>query len=163
MTTADAPSPVRRTVHMADLPDLVGQRLGPSQPIVISQQKINTFAEATEDRQWLHTDPERAAEGPFGTTIAHGYLTLALNSALLWDVLEVPDAGSVVNYGLDKVRFISPVPVDAELVLEVEVTQVTAVSGGYQLAYDATISVPGAPRPSCVAQVLFRYLSPEGA
>lgn len=150
-------------MSFAELPGLVGERLGPSRPVVVTQEQIDAFAEATHDRQWLHTDPERAAQGPFGATIAHGYLTLALQTAMLWDLLEVSDVGSVVNYGLDKVRFISPVPVGSELVLDVEVTDVTPVRGGFQLAYTATLTIPDAPRPCCVAEVLFRYLSPEGA
>lgn len=147
-----------RAVRCADLPTLVGSRLGPSRPHVVTQEQVDTFAEATRDRQWLHTDPERAAAGPFGTTIAHGFLTLSLVTSMLWDVLHVPDAGSVVNYGLDKVRFVSPVPVGSELVLVAEVTDVTEVRGGHQLAITATISVPDAPRPACVAEILFRYL-----
>ncbi|AXH97966.1 MaoC family dehydratase [Ornithinimicrobium avium] len=150
-----------RTVSLEELPGLVGQRLGPSRPVRITQEQVDAFAAATHDRQWLHTDPARAARGPFGTTVAHGYLTLALQTSLLWDVLRVVGAGSVVNYGLDRVRFVSPVPVGSELVMDVEVTAVTPVTGGYQLAYTATISVPGASRPGCVADVLFRYLRPE--
>ncbi|QDO89757.1 MaoC family dehydratase [Ornithinimicrobium ciconiae] len=155
--------PGQRTVFLADLPDLVGQQLGPSRPIVVTQERIDAFAEASGDRQWLHTDLERAARGPFGGTIAHGYLTLALQTVMLWDVLEVSDADSVVNYGLNKVRFITPVPVGSELVMTVEVTDVSPVRGGHQLAYTATISLPGASRPCCVAEVLFRYLSSEGS
>lgn len=147
------------SVTLADLPSLMGQRLGPSRPVLVTQEQVMGFAEATHDRQWLHTDPARAAAGPFGTTVAHGYLTLALQTSMLWDVLEVSDADTVLNCGLDKVRFISPVPVGSELVMDVEVTDVSPVPGGHQLSYTATITVPGAARPSCVAQVLFRYLS----
>lgn len=163
MSTVGTVASGARTVRLADLPGLVGQRLGPSRPIVVTQDRVNAFAEATGDRQWLHTDPERAASGPFGTTIAHGYLTLALQTVMLWDLLEVSDAASVVNYGLNKVRFVSPVPVGSELTMDIEVTAVSAISGGHQLAFTATVTVPGAPRPCCVAEVLFRYLSPEGA
>lgn len=163
MSTVEMVASGARAVNLAELPHLVGQRLGPSRPLTITQERVNSFAEATRDRQWIHTDPERAARGPFGATVAHGYLTLALQTAMLWDVLEVPDAASVINYGLNKVRFISPVPVGSELVMELEVTEVSPITGGYQLAYTATITVPGATRPCCVAEVLFRYLNPEGA
>lgn len=150
------------SVSLANLPSLVGQQIGPSNPFVVTQEQIDSFADATLDRQWLHTDPARAATGPFGAPIAHGYLTLSLQTAMLWDILEVSDADSVVNYGLNKVRFISPVPVGSELTLSVEVTDVSPVKGGYQLDYTATITVVGADRPCCVAEVLFRYLKFDG-
>lgn len=153
----------RRVVMMDQLPTLVGEWLGPSEPVEITQEQVNSFGAATHDEQWLHTDPERAASGPFGTTIAHGYLTLALLPSMLFGLLDVPDADSVVNYGLDKARFISPVPVGSSLVLDAEVTGVTPVRGGHQLALNATLSLPGAPRPACVAEVLYRYLSPTEA
>lgn len=152
----------QRVVALADLPSLVGETFGPSTPLVITQEQVNAFGEATLDSQWIHTDPERAAAGPFGGTIAHGYLTLSLQTSMLWDVLEVTDADSVVNYGLNKVRFISPVPVGSQLVMKIEVTDVSPVMGGHQLTYTATITVPGAPRPCCVAEVLFRYVNLEG-
>src|SRR5699024_9512245 len=91
------------TATLSALPDLVGRHLGPTAPVPITQEQVNAFADATHDRQWIHTDPERAADGPFGGTIAHGYLTLALQPAMLFELLEVSDADSVVNYGLNKV------------------------------------------------------------
>ncbi len=151
-----------RRVRMDELPGLIGTTFGPSEPIVVDQDRITRFADATDDHQWLHVDAQRAAEGPFGTTIAHGYLTLSLFSSLLWTVLDVTDAGQVINYGLNKVRFPAPVPVDSPVVLAVELTQVEQITGGCQLTLLATFTVSGAAKPACVAEVLFRYFALSG-
>lgn len=105
--------PARR-VGIDELPALLGQTLGPSAPLLITQDRIDEFAAATGDQQWLHVDAGRAAAGPFGTTIAHGYLTLSLFTTMLWSLLEVPDAAQVINYGLGKVRFPASVPAGCE-------------------------------------------------
>lgn len=147
-----------RVVTLAELPGLVGERLGPTDPIPITQEQVNAFADATHDQQWIHTDPVKAADGPFGGTIAHGFLTLALQPSMLFEALEVSDADSVVNYGLNKARFVSPVKVGAELVGQSEVTEVSEVRGGYQVITSVTIGEPGASKPACVAEVVFRYL-----
>lgn len=144
-------------VAFADLPDLVGRSFGPAPAITVTQDQIDEFAHATHDQQWIHVDPQRAADGPFGTTIAHGYLTLALSSKFLFDLLEVQDAAQVVNYGLEKVRFPAPVPSGSPVQMSAEITSVDEVRGGYQLAYTATFTVPGAPKPVCVMDGLFRY------
>lgn len=144
-------------VSLDDLPDLVGKNLGTSDPIVVTQERINQFADATEDHQWLHVDPERAADGPFGTTIAHGYLTLSLSTALLWQLLEVPDAAQIVNYGLNKVRFPAPVPAGSEVRMTLDILDVEEVKGGYQVAYRGSAMIEGQERPVCVADGLFRY------
>ena len=146
-----------RQVTMAELTTLVGTTLGPSDPVTMSQQRIDEFAAATEDRQWLHVDPERAASGPFGGTIAHGYLTLSMGTVLLWSLLEVVDAAQVVNYGLGKLRFPAPVPVGAQLRLTAEVQSVDDVTGGSQLTLAATFLANDQPKPVCVAELLFRY------
>lgn len=150
-------SAIRREVSFDDLPSLAGTTLGTSDAILIDQDRISSFAEATEDRQWIHVDPARAKDGPFGTTIAHGFLTLSLSTALLWQVLEVTGSAQVVNYGLDKVRFPAPVPAGAPLRMTVDVVDVDEVAGGYQLRYRGTATVPDQPKPVCVAEGLLRY------
>jgi acyl dehydratase len=137
--------------------DLVGQHLGYSEWHRIEQAQINLFAEATGDHQWIHVDPERAKSGPFGTAIAHGYLTLSLAPALLGEVLVVEGTSMGVNYGANKVRFPAPVPVDSNLRLGVTVAGAEDVSGGVQVALDLTFETEGSTKPSCVAQVVYRY------
>lgn len=146
-----------RQIALSQLPELVGVDLGVSEPILVDQERINQFADATEDHQWIHLDTERAAQSPFGTTIAHGYLTLALAPVFLFQMLEVEGADQVINYGLDKLRFPAPVPSGSQVELAATVADVTAVKGGYQLAVDAEFWVRGAERPACVATFLFRY------
>jgi acyl dehydratase len=137
--------------------DLVGHHLGYGDWHRIDQDQINLFAEATGDHQWIHVDPERAKGGPFGTTIAHGYLTLSLAPGLLGEVLVVEGMSLGVNYGCNKVRFPSPVPVNSNLRLGVAVGGVEDVSGGVQVALDLTFETEGSSKPSCVAQVVYRY------
>lgn len=143
---------------MKDLPTLAGKALGASSRVVITQDRINTFAEATNDHQWIHVDPERAARGPFGTTIAHGYLTLSLAVELFWGILEVTDSEQVINYGLNKVRFPAAVPVDSSVGATATVTSVDEVPGGYQLTIGLTFDVEGIARPVCVCEMIIRYL-----
>src|SRR5690625_118548 len=129
------------TVAYADLPTLVGKDLGYSQWREITQDQVNTFADATDDHQWIHTDPERAKEGPFGAPIAHGFLTLSLLIPMWESLLDVDGVTTKVNYGLDKVRFVSPVKVGAKIRMTAVVAEVEEVRGGYQLAIDATIEI----------------------
>jgi len=136
---------------------LAGKHLGYSEWHRIDQERINLFAEATDDHQWIHVDSERAKGGPFGSTIAHGYLTLSLAPALLGEVLVVEGMSMGVNYGCNKVRFPSPVPVDSNLRLGVAVAEVEDVTGGVQVALDMTFETEGSTKPSCVAQVVYRY------
>jgi acyl dehydratase len=147
----------QRVVPMSELPSLAGQRLGTSRWRPVTQEMINSFADTTDDHQWLHVDPERAASGPFGSTIAHGYLTLSLATALLWDVLEVPDAARIVNYGVGKVRFPAPLPAGSQVRAHVDVAAVEEVKGGLQLTTVLTYERDGGDRPVCVAELLFRY------
>lgn len=156
-TGADASAEPLR-VGIEDLPSLVGRTIGTSPAMPVTDQRINEFAEATEDRQWIHIDTERAANGPFGTTIAHGFLTLSLATAQLWQVLEVPDAGQIVNYGLNKVRFPAPVPSGAQITLTVRVAGVDPIPGGFQVTFETATTVIGGAKPSCVAEVVLRYL-----
>lgn len=146
-----------RTVTMSELPGLAGTRLGSSATVEIPQDRIDTFAEATGDRQWIHVDPVRAKDGPFGTTIAHGYLTLSLAVELFWGILDVTDCEQVLNYGLNKVRFPAPLPVGSRVGATAELLTVEPCSGGYQLTVRLTFEADGVPRPVCVAEMLLRY------
>jgi acyl dehydratase len=137
--------------------ELVGKQLGYSEWHRIDQAQINLFADATGDHQWIHVDPARAKDGPFGGTIAHGYLTLSLAPVYLGEVLVVQGYSMGVNYGCNKVRFPSPVPVDSNLRLGVAVAEVEDVTGGVQVAFDMTFETEGSSKPSCVAKVVYRY------
>ena len=139
-----------------DLAGSVGSHLGYSGWLEITQERIDAFAEATGDRQWIHIDPDRAREGPFGTTIAHGYLTLSLASRFVAEIFTVDGADMGVNYGTNKVRFVSPVAVGARLRAGGTLTSVEEVPGGYQAALDLIFEIEGAEKPACVAQVLYR-------
>jgi acyl dehydratase len=145
-------------VQLADLPGLVGKTLGPTAPLEITQDRVNLFADATGDHQWIHVDPERArAESPFGGPIAHGYLTLSLVNMFLPQLLEVQGASMGVNVGVDKVRFPSPVAVGAEVSATAEVVSVDEVKGGFQSVVRVTVTVVGATKPSCVVDTVSRF------
>jgi acyl dehydratase len=146
------------TVHSADeFHALSGQHLGWSDWLPVDQARVNLFADATDDHQWIHVDPERAATGPFGGPIAHGYLTLSLIPALIHEVLEVEDMKFGVNYGCNKVRFPAPVKVGAKLRLGASVGSVENVEGGVQVILEVTLATEDADKPSCVAEVVYRY------
>ncbi|MBS2965866.1 MaoC family dehydratase [Actinocrinis puniceicyclus] len=136
---------------------LAGRDLGASGWLEITQERIDAFAAATGDHQWIHVDPERAAAGPFGRTIAHGYLTLALVIPFFNELLEVRGVSMSVNYGLDRVRFPAPVPVGAKIRLAARVGEVAEVTGGVQMALDFTVEVDGAEKPACVARPIYRH------
>ncbi|HXQ19356.1 MAG TPA: MaoC family dehydratase [Acidimicrobiales bacterium] len=140
-----------------DLQSLVGQHLGYSDWRQITQEQVNQFADATGDHQWIHVDPERAKSGPFGGPIAHGYLTLSLVPALMGQVFAVEGVSMGVNYGANKVRFPSPVPVGAELRMGATLAGVEDVSGGVQVTLDVVLEVKDAAKPSCAAQVVYRF------
>ena len=143
---------------IAGLKELVGTHLGHSDYVEITQERVNTFADATGDHQWIHVDPERAkAESPFGGPIAHGYLTLSLGPLLAPQIMRVEGIKMGVNYGADKVRFPSPVPVGAKLRLGAELTKVEDIPGGVQVWMTFTFEVEGATKPSCVSENVFRY------
>ncbi|HEY7938773.1 MAG TPA: MaoC family dehydratase [Acidimicrobiales bacterium] len=138
----------------------VGEHLGYSPWLEITQERVNQFAEATGDHQWIHVDVERAKkESPFGGPIAHGYLTLSLAPSLLPQVVQVTGFPMAVNYGAGKVRFPSPVPVGSNLRIGAVLDSVDDVTGGVQVQMTLTFEVEGAAKPSCVAEVLFRYFS----
>ena len=140
-----------------ELKALQGQHLGHSDYVEISQEQVNQFAEAPGDHQWIHTDPERAKAGPFGGPIAHGYLTLSLAPALLPQILQVGGISMGVNYGCGKVRFPAPVPVGSKVRAGAELVSVEDVAGGAQVTMNVTFECEGAPKPSCVAEVIYRY------
>ncbi|MGC9154699.1 MAG: MaoC family dehydratase [Ferrimicrobium sp.] len=139
------------------LKQLVGVDLGFTPYRTITQQQITMFADATDDHQWIHVDPDAAKNGPFGTTIAHGFLTLSLVSAMLPEVLQVDGVSMGVNYGTNRVRFPAPVPVNARIRLGAKVAEVAEVAGGVQVQINVTIEVEGATKPSMVGEILFRY------
>jgi acyl dehydratase len=133
-----------------------GDTFGPSSWIEITQEKIDAFADATDDHQWIHVDPERAKEGPFGTTIGHGYLTLSLLTVASYEV--VPRQGGMgINYGLNRVRFPAPVPVGSRIRTTFEVLQVDDFEGGGQVTMKATVEREGGEKPVCVAEIIFRH------
>ena len=134
-----------------------GAEFGPSSWIEIPQETIDAFAAATGDRQWIHVEPERAARGPFGSTIAHGYLTLSLLPAMSYEVLPHQDGGMGVNYGLNRVRFPAPVPVGSRVRGSFRVDSVEEADWGHQAQLTATVEREGGEKPVCVAEVIFRY------
>jgi acyl dehydratase len=134
-----------------------GTDLGVSSWMAVEQPSVDTFAEVTRDDQWIHVDPELAKGGPFGATIAHGFLTLALSSRLLWDVAVVEGIGAVINYGLNKVRFPAPLLVGSRVRMHVGVTEVRDVAGGLEVIYHMTYETEGQAKPPCVADLVFRY------
>ncbi len=140
-----------------DLKSRLGQEVGSSDWHLITQEQVNLFADATGDHQWIHVDPERAKEGPFGGPIAHGYLTLSLAPVLLASFLRVEGVTFGLNYGCNKVRFPSPVKVGAKIMVKAVVASYEEVSGGAQVALDLTFVAEGEVKPVCVAQVVYRY------
>ena len=138
----------------AELAAAVGTQVGTGDWIEIDQKRIDLFAEATGDHQWIHVDPARAADGPFGTTIAHGYLTLSLLPALVKDVYVTEGVRMGINYGLNKVRFPSPVRVGSRIRAAVAVASADEVPGGFQITTTVTIEIEGSDKPACVAETV---------
>ena len=145
------------TVPIGELAEHVGHQIPPSPWHEVTQEQVNQFAEATGDHQWIHVDPERAKSGPFGGPIAHGYLTLSLAPYLLPQMWQVSGISMGVNYGLNKLRFPSPVPVGKRLRLAATIAGVEEVAGGAQVTLDLTFEVEGSDKPACVAQAVYRY------
>ena len=135
---------------------LAGQPLGESDWLQVDQERINKFADATGDHQWIHVDTERAKQSPFGTTIAHGFLTLSLIPALSGDLLKVEGVRMGINYGLNKVRFPSPVRVGSKVRATVRNVSIEDVQGGVQIVNEVTISIEGQDKPACVAETVTR-------
>jgi acyl dehydratase len=148
---------MREIATLAELKTLVGQQVALTEWMTITQERINQFADATDDHQWIHIDPERCKrESPFGTTIAHGYLTLSLLPGMLASAFTMVDAKMVLNYGLNRLRFPAPVPVGSRLRLRLILSKVEEFDGGAQCEWLATIEREGSDKPACVAEVLLR-------
>jgi acyl dehydratase len=139
-----------------ELKGKVGEHLGYSDYVTITQEQVQLFADATGDHQWIHLDVERAKAGPFGGPIAHGYLTLSLAPGLMGQVLQLNGTSMGVNYGCGKVRFPSPVPVGSKVRMGAKLVSVEDVSGGVQYVVELTFEVEGAAKPSCVAECIYR-------
>ncbi len=145
-----------RFATLAELQHLVGQPLGVSDWLLIDQDRIDQFAHATGDMQWIHTDPQRAAAGPFGATVAHGFLTLSLLPLLFETGMQIADVRMGINYGLNRVRFVSPVRVGSRLRGSFVLLSYEPLPGGAQLVVQATIELEGADKPACVAETVSR-------
>jgi len=135
----------------------VGTHLGVSEWFSVEQSSINKFADVTRDAQWIHVDPTRAEDGPFGATVAHGLLTLSLCSSLLWEVAVVDGMGPAINYGFNKVRFPAPLLVGSRVRMHVSVTEVKDVPRGVEVIYRLTYETQGQDKPPCVADFVLRY------
>jgi len=137
-----------------EMEEAVGQELGISNWILIDQKRIDQFAEATNDYQWIHIEPERAAKTPFGSTIAHGFLVLSLASAFCYEAYTVHGLAMGVNYGLDKVRFVSPVPVNSKIRGRVVLAGFNRIPGGAKMTVAITIEIEGGSKPACVVEMI---------
>jgi acyl dehydratase len=154
----DPSAPTAPTIiELSDLSAHAGRSLGTSSWRSVTQEDIDTFARLTGDQQWIHVDPARAAAGPFGATIAHGYFTLALSTVFLYELVEVTGAALILNYGSNRVRYPTPVPVGSNVRAAIEVAEVDAIPGGVQVVYRLTYEREGATKPACVADIVFRY------
>ena len=144
-------------LQLHELGALIGQELAVTDWLTITQERIDRFAAATDDRQWIHTDPERARrESPYGTTVAHGFLTLALVSYLLGQAIQINGMRMGINYGLDRVRFPAPVPVGARVRSHFTLESLSPIDGGVQMRWHVMVEVEGAAKPGCVAVWLTR-------
>lgn len=140
-----------------ELKKLAGTDLGTSDWIEVTQERVNTFADATGDHQWIHVDVEKAKEGPFGAPIAHGYLTLSLFIPMFTELLEVEGVTTKINYGLNKVRFPSPVKVGSRIRLVARLAEVEEIAGGVQITVDGTVEIENAAKPACALQSVSRF------
>jgi acyl dehydratase len=144
-----------------DLDELVaaeGSELGPTEWLEISQERVNLFADATDDHQWIHVDPKRAADGPFGGTIAHGLLTLSLLPHFMHQLYTVGNVTMAINYGYNKVRFITPVKVGAKVRARAEISKVDQLDGAVQSTMTTTVEIAGSEKPAAVAESIVRYI-----
>jgi acyl dehydratase len=146
-----------RVNGIEELKEYVGKELGTSSWFEVSQERIGTFADATDDHQWIHVDVERAKSGPFGGPIAHGFLTLSLLIPLFDEVLQVDGVAMGINYGLNKVRFPAPVPAGSRIRMTATLAELEEIAGGAQAVVDCVIEVEGGAKPVCVAQPVYRF------
>jgi len=156
-TLPDRPASPYPIHGIAGLRERAGSALGTSRWVTIDQDMITRFAELSGDRQWIHVDPERAAQGPFGTTIAHGYLTLSQSTDLLDDIFSVEGVTMILNYGLNRVRFPAPLPVGSRVCMHVALAEAVEIQNGVQVVYHLEFEIDGQPKPCCVADLVFRY------
>jgi len=147
---------MKRYAHLADLQALVGQEIGYSDWLVVDQERIDLFARATGDHQWIHTDPERAATGPFGATVAHGFLTLSLLPVLFETGFAIDDVRMGVNYGLNRVRFPTPVHAGSRVRGRFTLRAYDPLPGGAQLTVESVVELEGSDKPACVAESVSR-------
>ena len=147
---------MKHFAHLAELQAAVGQEVGVSDWLQIDQHRIDLFAQATGDHQWIHTEPARAASGPFGATVAHGFLTLSLLPHLFESAFDVADVRMGVNYGLNRVRFMAPVRVGSRLRGRFKLLSFEPLPGGAQLVTEATLELEGSTKPACVAESVSR-------
>jgi acyl dehydratase len=160
MSLDTAPGETREplVIHGLDgLRDRAGTNLGVSRWVSVEQDAVDAFARLTGDEQWIHVDPERAATGPFGTTVQHGFLTLGMATGLLWSVVVVDGFDVILNYGLNKVRFPAPLRVGSRVRMHVDLAEVKELDRGAEVVYRLTYEVEGEPKPPCVADLVFRY------
>jgi len=150
--------PKKKFQSIEELRAVIGQEVAVGEWLAVTQTQINQFAEATGDHQWIHLDEKRAqAESPYGTTIAHGFLTLSLLPRLMADTLELPKAKMSVNYGLNRVRFAAPVPAGKKVRPRVTLLSIEDVPGGVQMSWKVTIEVEGSEKPACIAETIGRH------
>jgi len=153
---------MRRFKSLADLKAAVGETLGVSDWITVTQERIDRFAEATDDFQWIHVDRERAAKSPFGTTIAHGYLTLALIPSMVYRIFTVDGVGARLNYGSNRIRFTEPVPCESRLRTHLKLLSAEDLPrGGLRATFEATVEREGSRKPPCVAEIITVMLPAE--
>ncbi|AQZ71110.1 MaoC family dehydratase [[Actinomadura] parvosata] len=152
---------MRTFANVQELKAAVGEKFGPTEWRTVTQEQVNTFADATDDHQWIHVDVERAKEGPFGGTIAHGYLTLSLLPSFMFSLIKVEGIAMGVNFGLNKVRFHKPVPVGARIRAVGELIDVKNSPAGYLSTLKMTVEIEGEKRPACVAETLSLYVAAE--
>jgi acyl dehydratase len=152
--------PVPMVLRLDELDGYVGKVLGHSAWREITQADVDTFARLTGDEQYIHIDPALAAQGPFGVTIAHGFMTLSWFTGMLWEIAVVEGAETILNYGLNRVRFPAPAPVGGLIRLKLSIDEVKQVDRGIQVVYGAVFELAAAPKPVCVAEVVFRYYPP---
>ena len=150
---------MRTFTSLEELADAVGEEIGTTEWLTIDQARVDAFADATDDHQWIHVDAERAAAGPFGGTIAHGYLTLSLLPRFGAEVFRLETPGAKLNYGLNKVRFPAPVPVGSRIRARAKVVDVTDLPPGKQVTFGWTIEIEGGPKPACVAETVVLLLT----
>ena len=159
MTTQSEDAKVTVFAGLAELTAAEGAELGPTDWLVLDQARVDQFAMATDDHQWIHVDPERAASGPYGGTIAHGLLTLSLLPRFMHDLYRVDGVAMAINYGFNKVRFITPVPTGARVRAASKITSVAEVSEGVQATLTTTIEVEGSAKPAAVVESIVRYVA----